>query len=124
MRAEALAAEINEWVVARARHMARTMMAYTPVVQMSGTTVLKYEDYIFEKAALIRVIAEKFGWTADDELVKQILAWADQRPEQEDPRSFVRQVTPGDHRKKLEKETIAKLNESLRPVMELFGYRA
>jgi hypothetical protein len=43
-------------------------------------------------------------------------------PMEEDPTAFVRQVTPGDHRKKLRQETIDKLNVLLAPALSCFGY--
>jgi hypothetical protein len=53
-----------------------------------------------------------------------ILGWADIRPKNEQPTAFVRKVTPGDHREKLSSECIAKITETLRPAMDLFGYQA
>jgi hypothetical protein len=41
----------------------------------------------------------------------------------EDPHKFVRRVTPGDHRVKLNPATIKTLNDLLAPVMETFGYQ-
>jgi hypothetical protein len=102
--------------------LAGAMLQYAAIVGLSSTTVLRYEDYIFEKGALIALIARRFGWCADDHLVELILEWADIRPQQEDPTSFIRRVTPGDHREKLRAGTIATLNEKLRPALELFGY--
>ena len=121
-RAEALQSSIDEHVTGRAPMMLGTMLQYAPVVGLPSTSVLKYEDYIFDKGALISTIARRFGWHVDDELIGHILRWADIRPQREDPTAFIRRVTPGDHREKLRPETIAGLNRLLQPAMDLFGY--
>ena len=102
--------------------MCRTMLEYAPIMELADTAVLKYEDYILDKRALIGAITCAFGWTINEAQTSQILSWADVRPERENPTAFVRRVTPGDHREKLKPQTIAKLDKTLRPAMELFGY--
>ena len=123
-RAYALQTEIDEYVKRRAASMRKTIVEYRSILADTNTTLLKYEDYIFSKTALIRVIAERFGWSTDDELIRKILEWADKRPTEENKGSFVRKVTPGDHREKLRKETISAISETLRPAMEMLGYSA
>ncbi|HTT97450.1 MAG TPA: hypothetical protein VMF58_05335 [Rhizomicrobium sp.] len=121
-RKRALSAGIDVTVLRRSRAMSRTMLGYAPIVGWDTTTVLRYEDYIFSKRALIEAIACAFNWSTDEELIGKILAWADVRPEKEEPKAFVRKVTPGDHREKLEPMTIVQLNNKLAKAMELFGY--
>jgi hypothetical protein len=121
-RAAALATPLDEYVIQHARPMKQTMMQYRPVLANAHTTLLKYEDYILDKRALMLLIAEKFGWRPDEELIRETLEWADIRPASETPTAFVRKVTPGDHREKLSSATIAALNEILMPAFELFGY--
>lgn len=120
----ALEAGIDATVLRQSPDMAKTMLEYAPIVGWDTTTVLRYEDYVFSKRALIETIARAFNWSIDEELIGKILAWADVRPETENPKAFVRKVTPGDHRGKLRPETIAKLNSELAATMELFGYVA
>lgn len=123
-RARALEMGLESFVKDRARGMARTMLSYAPIMKDTQTTVLKYENYIFDKPSLISVIAQKFGWVADDTMIEQILSWADIRPQEEQPTAFVRKVTPGDHREKLSKQTISEITGTLQPAMELFEYQA
>jgi hypothetical protein len=92
-------------------------------VDAPTTLVVRYEDYIFSKAELLRVVADHVGWRLDESLVAQILAWADVVPAQEDAHQFVRQVRPGDHRRKLSRRTIWRINRLLRPALRLYGYR-
>ncbi len=123
-RAAALQDGLDAFAIRRAGAMAGTMLQYAAIARLPSTTVLKYEDFIFDKGRLISTIAQQFGWSVDDELIHLILEWADIRPEREDPSAFIRQVTPGDHRKKLRDETIARLSDILHPAMELFAYIA
>jgi Sulfotransferase domain len=121
-RDNALQAGIDASVLWHADKIAATLMEYADVAFAPGTLLLRYEDYIFKKRKLLHAIADRFRWTLTSRLVDQILSWADLRPAAENPAAFVRRVTPGDHRIKLRRETIDSLNQTLSPVMGLFGY--
>ena len=97
-------------------------MEYADVAFETGTLLLRYEDYIFEKRKLLHAIADHFRWTLTSRLVDQILGWADLRPAVEIHLPLSGRVTPGDHRLKLRRETVDILNQTLSPVMDLFGY--
>jgi hypothetical protein len=45
------------------------------------------------------------------------------RGKQEDPGNHHRQVTPGDHKRKLQNETVEYLNDYLSDVLQGFGYQ-
>ena len=122
LREAALRTEIDDSVKKNAPNMLRPMMHYEGVVRMATTKILKYEDYIFRKEDLILEISSSFGWKVNQKQIDEILSWADVRPTSENPREFIRKVTPGDHREKLLPETILELNRILAPAMELFGY--
>jgi hypothetical protein len=123
-REEALASDIDTYVLDRAGGMRAAMLAYAPIRDWPTLTVVKYEDYVFRKDELLDLLADRFRLRAPEQLKEKILAWADVRPAVEDQTAFVRKVTPGDHREKLRPETIAQLNEIVRPALELFGYDA
>jgi hypothetical protein len=121
-RRRALGKSIDEFVVRAARSMRQAFLSYADVARSARTRVARYEDYIFRKPELVRHLARQFGLTVDDGQIDQMMSWADKRPVEEDPTAFVRRVTPGDHRIKLRPDTIAALNEILKPAMEAFGY--
>lgn len=121
-RAKAREMTVETYALRQARAMKQTMLRYRPIVGEAQTTVLKYEDYIFDKRRLMGVIAEKFAWRADKELVRRILEWADVVPESESPTAFIRKVTPGDHREKLSTAAISSISEILEPALRLFNY--
>lgn len=87
------------------------------------TKIYRYEDVIFEKATWLADMNDWFGWGVDRGTTDKIAASHDVRPEQEDAAKHVRRVVPGDHRNKLQPETIAKLDEMFGPVVERFGYK-
>lgn len=122
MRKKAQEIDIRAFVVDRASPMAATFLRLEPVLGMPGVRIIRYEDVILDKARLIAGVAEHFGLAADERLVATIMEWADVIPTVEDPHAFVRQVIPGDHRRKLDAPTIGRLNEILEAPMRLFGY--
>jgi hypothetical protein len=124
LRAQTLQTDIQTSVLRAAPRMLRSMMQYELVVAMPTTRLFRYEDYIWRKPELIAEICASFGWQVTQDQTEAILAWADVWPEVENPREFIRKVTPGDHREKLSSATISELNRVLAPAMELFGYPA
>jgi hypothetical protein len=122
LRQQALAQDIGDWVLRAAGSMNHTMMQFAPLLGQDRTLVVKYEEVIFDKAGLIGHLSRQFGLAPTAAQVGEILAWADLRPEVENPRSFVRKVSPGDHTEKLDRGTIEVLNRQLAPAMALFGY--
>jgi hypothetical protein len=82
----------------------------------------KDRHFTVKNRPVVEKIVETFGWMIGDDQAKQMASSVDIRPERENPRAFVRRVTPGDYRGKLRPQTIEKINMMLRPAMELFGY--
>jgi len=123
-RATTRVTEIDDYVLRRAKLMVGTMLEYVEVANMPSTLLLKYEDYIFEKRAMIRLIANHFGWPVEDGFITKIISWADVRPAKEEPTAFIRKVTPGDFKEKLRGDTIDRLNDLVKPAMDAFGYTA
>jgi sulfotransferase family protein len=124
LRQKAMAEGIDGYVIERASSIVRTFMEFAAVIQMPNTRVLRYEEVVLDKRQLIGTITEHFGWGVPERAVGKILASVDIRPEKEDPRAFIRQVTPGDHKRKLARTTIVRLNQLLWPAMNLLGYPA
>ncbi len=121
-RIEALRTGIDEFALKQASYMRRTFLELASVARSAETNVVRYEDYIFHKPELIRLIARWFGLAVNDAWIAEQMGILDQRPVDEDPKSFIRRVTPGDHREKLRPGTIDALNHILDPAMRLFGY--
>ena len=121
-REEALAQSVEDYVLAQAKQLDRTIDFYKPLLRDPNLKIFHYEDVIFEKSAWIRDMAAHFDWDAPDALVDEIVAKRDIRPEVEEPTAFVRKVAPGDHREKLGADAIARLNRTLSPTWKMLGY--
>lgn len=122
LRREALNSDIDAFVMRHAPGMKNAFLGYVDVARSPRTAVVKYEDYIFRKPDLVRLITRHFDWTVTQAEIDEMMGWADLHPAVEDPTAFVRHVTPGDHRLKLRPATIAALDKLLKPAMEAFGY--
>lgn len=121
-REEALRQSVEEYVLAQAKQLNRTIDFYRPVLRDETLRLFRYEEVIFDKAAWIGAIADHFGWDAPPALVNEIVAKRDIRPAEERPTEFIRKVVPGDHRDKLSPEGIARLNAMLSDTWRQLGY--
>jgi hypothetical protein len=121
-RKEALATDIDAYVLKQARSMSATMLGYAPLLGDPTCLQLRYEEYVFQKRRMIYKILQHFDWTAMPGQIEGLLKLVDEVPATEDKTRFVRRVIPGDHRSKLKPETIARLNRQLRECMHLFDY--
>jgi hypothetical protein len=83
---------------------------------------LRYEDYIFNKPALVERLCVIFGTELPSNEIRRIAEKFDIRPETEDPASHIRNVKTGNFRDKLSTETIAILNRELKPFLDFYGY--
>jgi hypothetical protein len=104
--------------------MKKTFELYRDICADPNLLLLKYEDCIFDKVKMIGKILDHFGWTCSDSSRDILLKSVDVRPQAENPKAFIRKVTPGDHKEKLSPETIRVLNEELAEVLEFYGYAA
>ncbi len=122
-REEALEQSVEQYVLAQAKQLNRTIDAYRPLLGDPNLKLFRYEDVIFDKARWIAEIADHFGWQAPDDLVARILAERDVVPDAEQPTAFIRKVTPGDHREKLTAQGLQRLHAILSPTWGRLGYR-
>jgi hypothetical protein len=122
-REAAQAMSVERFALSNAERMATTLMAYAPLLADPRLTLLRYEEVVFDKGALVDAVAARFGWSVRPRQRDAIVEAFDARPAVEDPHAFVRRVTPGDHREKLSAGTIAELDAVLAPAMRAFGYR-
>ena len=121
-RAKALQSSLEAYVLERTEHLDLTVAGYRKLIGDPNLLILRYEDVIFDKARWIREIAGHYGWQVSDELITNILGWADVRPDAENPQAFVRRVAPGDHLDKLSPGAIETVNGRLSDIWSEFGY--
>lgn len=123
-RDAALSSDLQSYVLRMAPSLRRALREYLPLMDDPTAHVIRYEDRIMQKKALIRDICASFSWSVSDENVGHILGWADIIPDAERPTAFIRRVRPGDYVEKLAPETIRELNVLFTEELSRFGYRA
>lgn len=84
--------------------------------------LFRYEDIIYNKGMWVDEIARYLNIGLKKNLVHRILKSVDVFPETEERDAHVRNVIPGDHKRKLNVETISQLNNILRSVLDKYGY--
>lgn len=84
--------------------------------------IYRYEDVIFNKLAWLQEMVAYFNIAAPADFIARVAAANDVIPQKERPDQHIRQVHPGNFRKHLKAETIAKLGEMLRPILTKYHY--
>jgi hypothetical protein len=121
-RDAALRASVGDYVKCMAPALRETLREYAGFLDTPGMRLYLYEQAIMDKRWFLQDLCAHFGWTVSEVQLGQILGWADVRPDQENPTKFIRKVTPGDHREKLDQATIESLNEIFAEELLRFGY--
>jgi hypothetical protein len=114
--------DIEDYVMKHARALSNTLERYQPLLEDPNCLVLRYEDYVFQKRRLVHKVLRHFGWSLMPGQVDTLMEMVDQVPQSEDKMKFVRKAVPGDHREKLQPETIKRLNNQLRSILETYDY--
>lgn len=84
--------------------------------------VFRYEDVIFDKVVFFEKVISHLGLNFDRDIFDICLNAVDIVPQKEDATSHIRSVTPGDHRRKLQVETINIINDRYNKELSLYGY--
>lgn len=123
-RDEALMMSVDEYALDLASYYVRQLSRYIEVFERhpENITVFRYEDVIFEKRSWIAGICKALDWEVSERASNKIADKNDVVPRSENEAKHIRQVTPGDGIRKLQPETIEKLNELFEPQLAYFGY--
>ncbi len=121
-REAARATSIDEYVIKHAKSIENTLLSYAAMLKDPTCLTLRYEDYVFQKKRLIHKILNHFEWKFAPGQVEGLLKQVDEVPDSEDKQRFVRRVIPGDHRNKLQPDTIRRLNNILKECMQTYDY--
>lgn len=116
------ATDINDFVVQEAASLNRAFLAYAEVLRSPLTLALRYEEHVFQKKRMLAHITRHFALPLTPEAVERLLAKVDVVPQVEAKESFIRAVTPGDHRRKLRPDTIAELDRILEDSLRMYDY--
>jgi hypothetical protein len=121
-REAALNSDLQAYVLKMAPALRRTLRDYKSLKLDGSTKLIRYENGIMQKRAMLSDICSFFSWSVTEQQVDQIMGWADIVPDVERPTEFVRKVVPHDHVEKLLHETIDKLNDFFVEELAYFGY--
>jgi hypothetical protein len=119
---DAATSEIDDYVLSYCWVLLDGFHIVRPLLDLSSTKILRYEDYIYDKAQLVSTIADWFRLPVSNERAAEIGAHFNIIPTIDDPCSHIRQVHPGDAQRKLKPETIAALRAVFRDFIRYFGY--
>jgi hypothetical protein len=123
-RDQALAMSVDEYALDMADYYARQLDRYAAALEKhrGNFTLFRYEDIIFNKRQWIADICDAFGWDVSAWRIGRIAKKNDIVPRSEDEEKHIRQVSPGDGMRKLQPETIEKLNVVFARQFRFFGY--
>lgn len=122
-RKAALALTVDEFVLNGAKEYASIFEDYcAKLLPQENVLFVKYELMVSDFPAWLKLISSHLGLDGKPEILKQIEAAAEFSVETEDKYAQRRQVTPGDHLRKLKPETIAQLTEVFKPILNSLAY--
>jgi len=114
---------IDEYVLAQVNGYRNRMLVLRDIIEGHGDIlVLKYEDMVEHTEDWLAQIATFLDQPLTEALRADLGDKIDFSVDSEDIARHKRQVTPGDHKRKLKPETIATISERLAEELEYFGY--
>lgn len=113
--------DINNYVLEQAPGVLNGMRNIQLLGQ-ENIRLYRYEDIIFRKKEWIKDMLSFLDLDLEDTQIDKIVSKHDIRPDKEDQSKHIRQVTPGDHKEKLNKNTIEKLNIIFQEPLLKYGY--
>lgn len=122
-RAKTLNKSIDEFVIdISSGYLERYNDYCENLLGKSNTFFVKYEDMVGNFNVWLNTIMTVLELGASQELQNKIIGEVDFNVPEENIYSHKRQVTPGDHKRKLQPETISILNTKFCKVLDLLGY--
>lgn len=126
LRSQALQTDLDEFVIDTSADLFRVYNRYMEMlIDKPGAFVARYEDMIKDFSTWLDNLLKYCELEISPQLRQQLLLESHQsRPSAEDVSQHRRQVTPGEHRKKLNQETIVYLNDLFSDVLAKLDYPA
>jgi hypothetical protein len=123
MRKEASRARIDEFVVNEAPRFVETYRQYCQQILSRGNVLLvKYEDMVTDFPRWLGQVLRFWGFSPNSKTALKLVAKADFGVSHERQDRHKRQVTPGDHLRKLQPRTIDALNVQFWDILVELGY--
>lgn len=122
-RARLQAFDIDDWAIQESsRYLDRLVKLEAVVNTHPEVQLLTYEEMVENTPAWTEKVLNFFDQPMSPRLERMLAGDLDFSVSAEDASQHKRQVSPGDHRRKLKPETIEQMNEVLAPAMRNFGY--
>jgi Sulfotransferase domain len=114
---------IDEWVLDKAPIFRARYEEYLNTFHNRPNVLfLKYEDMVADFPSWLSGLAEFASPNLHANTLQSIMRTARFDVDKEDEQAHKRQVTPGDHKRKLKQETIDSLNSDFRNILEGFNF--
>lgn len=113
---------LDNYVLESAHHTREAFENTQAVLENIEHRVWRYEDIVFDKLNWVHQMLNYLDITVPAPMVERVVARNDVRPDAEQTDAHVRRVTPGDHRNKLQPDTIEKLNDIFSPILARYNY--
>jgi hypothetical protein len=122
-REEAARMTIDEFVIFETKEYIPIYQGYVDqLLNKPNVLFLKYEEMVGSFENWLAELIAHIGISVDSAILDQLRKEADFSVKQEDPYSQRRQVTPGDHKRKLKPETITELNKLFASILKRLNY--
>jgi hypothetical protein len=117
---------VDEYVITKldseSHFLDRYLEYHKELMGKPNVLFLKYEDMVTDFEPWLDRLLAFLDLDVDPALIAEIKAGADFKVSKEDIYKHKRQVTPGDHKRKLKPETIDILNKKTAEVLKLYDY--
>lgn len=121
-RAEAQSQDIRSYVLGKVGIVENDFARMERKLVGIDHKVWRYEDIIFDKLRWTNEMLDYLGLELPQRRIEAVVERNDIKPQAEASSEHIRKVTPGDHKEKLDSETIAELNQALRPILDRYQY--
>jgi len=122
-RKKALKMTIDEWVLQRAKVLVKDYEKYVDnVLDEPNVLYLTYEEMSTDLGLWLNKVVQHIGMVGQQEIIDKILLRSEHIKGSGDKKDHVRSAKAGDHKDKLQPETIAALNKIFGQVMPKLGY--
>jgi hypothetical protein len=124
-RQESQALSIDEYVMASADEYLVIYEQYCQqLLERPAILFLKYEEMVADFPGWLARLSQHLGLDGQTAALEQVKHRANFTVKSEDKYSHRRQVSPGDHKRKLQPETIQRLTTKFQPVLDRLSYPA
>ncbi len=116
--------DINDYVRTILGNYQKMLASYRGLWHRDTVLTFRYENVIQRKREWVEEIVQHYGWSLDAAAIDEVIERYDVFPDQEQPDSHVRQVSPGNYRNHLNDKTIGMVNAALVEDLQALGYPA